>query len=101
MAAIAQDQVITITKIKMPGAGLEGTSEEKYLGRGSIGIVASTSDDPLDSEHKINEDDLRLRRVSGKIPWTAYSVAFVELCERFSYYGTTVVCVCLQQHVVL
>lgn len=33
-----------------------------------------------------------LRRVSGKIPWTAYTVAFVELCERFSYYGTTAVC---------
>lgn len=32
-----------------------------------------------------------LRRVSGPIPWTAYTVAFVELCERFSYYGTTVV----------
>jgi POT family proton-dependent oligopeptide transporter len=33
-----------------------------------------------------------LRRVSGKIPWTAYAVAFIELCERFSYYGTTAVC---------
>ncbi|KAJ5114281.1 oligopeptide transporter [Penicillium alfredii] len=32
-----------------------------------------------------------LRRVSGPIPWTAYTVAFVELCERFSYYGTTAV----------
>ncbi|KAJ6263709.1 hypothetical protein Dda_2278 [Drechslerella dactyloides] len=36
------------------------------------------------------EEDLRtLRRVAGKVPWTAYSIAFVELCERFSYYGTT------------
>jgi hypothetical protein len=33
-----------------------------------------------------------LRRVSGKIPWAAYSLAFVELCERFSWYGTTAVC---------
>ena len=33
-----------------------------------------------------------LRRVSGKVPWTAYTVAFVELVERFSFYGTTVVC---------
>lgn len=33
-----------------------------------------------------------LRRVPDKIPWRAYTIAFVELCERFSYYGTTVVC---------
>lgn len=33
-----------------------------------------------------------LRRVADKIPWRVYTIAFVELCERFSYYGTTVVC---------
>ncbi|GAD95050.1 MFS peptide transporter, putaitve [Paecilomyces variotii No. 5] len=32
-----------------------------------------------------------LRRVADRVPWTAYTVAFVELCERFSYYGTTAV----------
>ncbi|KAL2004150.1 hypothetical protein VTN02DRAFT_6247 [Thermoascus thermophilus] len=38
------------------------------------------------------EEELRtLRRVSGRIPWTALTVAFIELCERFSYYGTTAV----------
>ncbi|KAA8644902.1 hypothetical protein EYZ11_007492 [Aspergillus tanneri] len=37
------------------------------------------------------EEFATLRRVSGPIPWTAYTVAFVELCERFSYYGTTAV----------
>ncbi|OJJ44553.1 hypothetical protein ASPZODRAFT_70968 [Penicilliopsis zonata CBS 506.65] len=40
------------------------------------------------------EDELHgpnaLRRVSAPIPWTVYTVAFVELCERFSYYGTQV-----------
>ena len=52
-------------------------------------------DDDDDALHKIypNEEDLRnLRRVAGKIPWTTFTVAFVELCERFSYYGTTAVC---------
>ena len=34
----------------------------------------------------------RLRRISAPIPWAVYTVAFVELCERFSYYGTQVVC---------
>lgn len=39
------------------------------------------------------EEELRtLRRVADKIPWKVYAIAFVELCERFSYYGTTVVC---------
>lgn len=38
------------------------------------------------------EEMATLRRVSDSIPWTAYTVAFVELCERFSYYGTTAVC---------
>jgi len=32
-----------------------------------------------------------LPRVPAKINWTAYTVAFVELAERFSFYGTTVV----------
>ncbi|KAJ5108039.1 hypothetical protein N7456_004714 [Penicillium angulare] len=31
-----------------------------------------------------------LRRVSAPIPWAVYTVAYVELCERFSYYGTQV-----------
>ena len=42
------------------------------------------------------EDELHgpnaLRRVAAPIPWAVYTVAFVELCERFSYYGTQVVC---------
>lgn len=45
----------------------------------------SYQDDPTMEEMKT------LRRVSGKIPWTSYTVTFVEFCERFSYYGTTVV----------
>ena len=39
------------------------------------------------------EEELHsLRRVPGHVPWKAFALAFVELCERFSYYGTTVVC---------
>ncbi|KKZ64471.1 POT family proton-dependent oligopeptide transporter [[Emmonsia] crescens] len=37
------------------------------------------------------EELTSLRRIPGKIPWIAFSIAFVELCERFSYYGTTIV----------
>ncbi|KAL1875122.1 hypothetical protein Plec18167_005792 [Paecilomyces lecythidis] len=38
-----------------------------------------------------DEEKRTLRRVADRVPWTAYTVAFVELCERFSYYGTTAV----------
>lgn len=31
-----------------------------------------------------------LHRVPDRIPWRVYTVAFVELCERFSYYGTVI-----------
>lgn len=43
-------------------------------------------------ERPSEADNHTLRRVSGKVPWMAYSIAFVELCERFSYYGTAAVC---------
>jgi POT family proton-dependent oligopeptide transporter len=38
------------------------------------------------------EEWATLPRVAGKIPWTAWTVAFVEFAERFSYYGTSAVC---------
>ena len=46
----------------------------------------------LDKTSPTDEELATLRRVAGKLPMAAYSVAFVELCERFSYYGTTAVC---------
>ncbi|KAF3908068.1 hypothetical protein ABW21_db0204421 [Orbilia brochopaga] len=42
-------------------------------------------EDGTPTEEELNT----LRRVAGKVPWTAYTIAFVELCERFSYYGVT------------
>jgi POT family proton-dependent oligopeptide transporter len=33
-----------------------------------------------------------LRRVAGPIPLKVFTIAVIELCERFSYYGCTVVC---------
>jgi POT family proton-dependent oligopeptide transporter len=46
----------------------------------------------LEGEEPTEEDLATLRRVSGKIPWTAFTIAFVELCERFGYYGCQVLC---------
>ena len=35
------------------------------------------------------EELATLRKVSDKLPWSAWSVAVVELGERFTYYGVT------------
>lgn len=37
------------------------------------------------------EEWATLPRVAGRIPWQAWTVAFVEFAERFSYYGTSAV----------
>ncbi|QPG96695.1 hypothetical protein C2857_005013 [Epichloe festucae Fl1] len=48
-------------------------------------------DDDDDYEGKPTDEEMRtLRRVSGKIMWAMWTIAFVELCERFSYYGSAV-----------
>lgn len=53
---------------------------------------ASIEGDSLDKTNPTEEELATLRRVAGTLPVAAYSVAFVELCERFSYYGATAVC---------
>jgi len=44
-----------------------------------------------DGETPTEEEMKNLRRIPDKIPWSIYTIAFIELCERFSYYGTTAV----------
>ena len=48
--------------------------------------------DIIGEDFPTEEELATLRRTAGKIPWKVYTIAFVELCERFSWYGTTVVC---------
>ncbi|EFR05005.1 peptide transporter PTR2-A [Nannizzia gypsea CBS 118893] len=40
-----------------------------------------------DGNEPTKEDLATLRKVAGKLPWSAFLVAVVELCERFAYYG--------------
>lgn len=63
---------------------LAETVPEKHEREGSD----LTDDDDFPTEEEMKT----LRRIPDKIPWKAFPIAFVELCERFSYYGTTVVC---------
>lgn len=88
---IPSDQM-DLVKAEVPNTTTAGAVDEKALGHGNIDVtnVSALSDD---GSEDVTEEDLQtLRRVSGKIPWSAFSIAFVELCERFSYYGTTIVC---------
>ncbi|AEO56952.1 hypothetical protein MYCTH_2302526 [Thermothelomyces thermophilus ATCC 42464] len=52
-----------------------------------VGAVVITPDGGSPTEEELHT----LRRVPDKIPWNIYTIAFIELCERFSYYGTTAV----------
>lgn len=48
--------------------------------------------DPFAAPDAPTEEEMHtLRHVSDKVPWEAFTVAFIELCERFSYYGCTAV----------
>ncbi|KAI8312494.1 putative peptide transporter ptr2 [Colletotrichum sp. SAR11_240] len=47
--------------------------------------IQSRPDAPTDEELKT------LRRVADHIPFKLFTIAFVELCERFSYYGSVIV----------
>ncbi|PYI13624.1 MFS peptide transporter [Aspergillus violaceofuscus CBS 115571] len=67
---------------------IQATSEKVAVGSSGAAYDEDTS---LQKAFPNPEEMQTLRRVAGKIPWTAYTVAFVELCERFSYYGTTAV----------
>lgn len=89
-----------LAKSGVADAPLQGTTKEMNVGRGSMDVGMARADSNDNSmlktgevyEDTPTEEELKtLRRVSGKIPWTAWTIAFVELCERFSYYGSTVV----------
>ena len=56
----------------------------------SNSVVAE--DEHLLGPYPTEEEWATLPRVSGSIPWTAWTVAAVEFVERFSYYGTSAVC---------
>lgn len=88
-----------IAKSGVGDAAIAGTRRESKAGRGRISVTGMESDSGSFSkqdryEDTPTEEELHgpnaLRRVSGKIPWTAWTIAFVELCERFSYYGESV-----------
>ncbi|KAF5254957.1 hypothetical protein FANTH_331 [Fusarium anthophilum] len=62
------------------------------------GAVTPASGVTPDGQFPTAEELDTLRRVPNKIPLKLFSIAFIELCERFSYYGSTVVFTNFIQH---
>ncbi|TQS38245.1 hypothetical protein Golomagni_01253 [Golovinomyces magnicellulatus] len=71
------------------------TPEKENIGKESKSHSSThqkkISEDESQEYPPSEEELLSLRRVADKIPWKIYTLCFVELCERFSFYGTTVV----------
>lgn len=70
------------------------TGEKRHFSATTADLQAAPVEFEADliGEEPTEEDLKTLRRVSGKIPWQIFTIAFVELCERFGYYGCQVLC---------
>lgn len=97
MAAGAQhDPALTLPpdeKHQLPATAHVTEMPPVFQGEAQKNLPEYLDHDDDTEYHAPTEEELAtLRRVSDKIPYPAFMVGFVELCERFSYYGTTVVC---------
>lgn len=62
--------------------GIEPVDQDHAGSTGdAASLVTADGDEPTDEEKQT------LRKVSDKLPWSAFLVCVVELCERFTYYG--------------
>ena len=56
-----------------------------------VGSIVKHDLGDLPEDFPSEHDLLTLRRVADHIPIKLFTIAFLELCERFSYYGTIIV----------
>lgn len=91
MSNAAGLEVDVIAEADRRAAGFEDKEtvfDEKAHGNVDVDIVSN--DEEVFDDTPTEEDLRTLRRVSGSIKWAMYTIAFVELCERFSYYGSSI-----------
>ncbi|RAH41310.1 putative MFS peptide transporter [Aspergillus brunneoviolaceus CBS 621.78] len=81
---VGPDDLVYVAQAHVPQKELQTPEKEDA-------VITATRYDDDGREIPTVEEEQSLRRVAGKVKWTAYTIAFVELCERFSYYGTTAV----------
>ncbi len=61
------------------------TPAPAYVDEKSNGVATRVSS--IEGMEPTEEERHTLRHVADKLPKSAFLVAFVELCERFAYYG--------------
>ncbi|KAF4119705.1 proton-dependent oligopeptide transporter, POT family, partial [Geosmithia morbida] len=71
------------------GAGADEKRNSVVVTRNPSSSAAASADGEW--ELPTDEELATLRRVSNKIPPKILTIGFIELCERFSFYGSTVV----------
>ncbi|KAM0198412.1 hypothetical protein ACHAPI_003935 [Fusarium lateritium] len=81
--AIARSELVDPETHGIPQVAAKGSID---VTRNVTRSISEDTDDELPTEEELHT----LRRVSGKIKWSMYTIAFVEACERFSYYGAAV-----------
>lgn len=93
MASAAAQNQTDMALSHQPAPALYEMDEKKaYEQRHSVDAAVEEFELDLEGEEPTEEELNTLPRVSGAIPWVAYTIAFVELCERFGYYGCQVLC---------
>lgn len=69
-------------EIESPNAKSKAIMEEDEPGQTSESDIVS-----LEGDEPTEEELATLRKVADHLPWSAFIVALVELCERFTYFG--------------
>ncbi|RYP42684.1 hypothetical protein DL767_000053 [Monosporascus sp. MG133] len=82
-AVVPLDSKVLVEKEPLPTHDSEGSIGEDHSAEALRG--------PNGEEYPTAKDLETLRRVKGPINWIIYTIAFIELCERFAFYGTTAV----------
>ena len=96
MTSSATEMANVVSGAEIKGAALPTPTLEKQIAMENsepFAMVGEDSGSETDLIKPTEEELQTLRRVPAKLPWIAFTVAFVELCERFAYYGTTAVMV--------
>ncbi|KAI5299187.1 hypothetical protein KEM55_002470, partial [Ascosphaera atra] len=93
--SVTENPVVSQEVSNTDGKGVESINEKDAKSLATVEEKAGWTEE-IERRFPTEAELQTLRRVPAKVPVATYSVAFVELCERFSYYGATVVC-----HVVL
>ncbi|RYO97555.1 hypothetical protein DL765_011156 [Monosporascus sp. GIB2] len=82
-AVVPLDSKVLVEKEPLPAHDAEGSIGENHSAEALRG--------PNGEEYPTAKELETLRRIKGPINWIIYTIAFIELCERFAYYGTTAV----------